>query len=426
MFNINDQSDRLNDMNNNPFLPEQIEQFRSDTPATNQKVHFNNAGASLPVKAVLDTIMSYLHEESMMGGYEAEAKYQAELNNTYQLIGRLINAEPEEIALVENASAAWCTAFYGIDFQPGDEVLISEMEYVTNMIGFLNGQKLFGIGLVIIPNDERGNFSLENLEAAISQKTKLIAITQVASATGGILPVEAIGRIASKYDILYLLDGCQSVGQMPVDVKAIGCDFLSVTGRKYLRAPRGTGFLYVKRKVQNSLKTLFIDGHSIEWINENAYQSRNDAKRFEFYEKNRALTLGLGVAVSYALNIGVDKIWQRISYLADLLRSNLAQIDGLTIHDTGDQLCGIVTFSVAGIESQAIKLHLTEQNINVSVAQAKSTLLFMNKHSLQSIVRASVHYYNTELEIQLLCNVIKELTLSSSHAATEILKLSIK
>jgi cysteine desulfurase/selenocysteine lyase len=393
-------------MNTNPFAPGQIKQFRADTPGTAGIIHFNNAGASLPVKQVLDTITNYLHEEALMGGYEAEARYQADLTGTYSLIGNLINAEPKEIALVENASAAWCIAFHGIEFKPGDEVLISEFEYVTNMIGFLNAGQLYGIRLVVIPNDEQGNFSLAALEAAVSSRTKLIAVTHVASATGGVLPVEAIGRIAAKHGILYLLDGCQSVGQMPVDVKAIGCDFLSVTGRKYLRAPRGTGFLYVKREVQDRLKTLFIDGHSVDSINENAYQLRNDAKRFEFYERNRALTLGLGKAVEYALNIDIAHIWQRISYLAELLRSKLKQLPNVTVHDTGDQLCGIVTFSLANTDSQLVKQKLAEHHINVSVALAKSTLLFMNKHQLQSVVRISVHYYNTEAELEQLCKAM--------------------
>lgn len=396
-------------MQAHPFTPAQIEQFRNDTPGAAHIVHLNNAGASLPVSSVVDTVIQYLQEEALTGGYEAEAKYKQELADTYTLIGRLINADPEEIALVENASTGWCIAFHGIDFKPGDEILISELEYVTNMIGFLNAEKLYGVKMVVIPNDEQGNFSLKQLEAAINPKTKLIAVTHVASTTGGLLPAEAIGRIAARHKVMYLLDACQSVGQMPVDVEAIGCDFLSVTGRKYLRAPRGTGFLYVKQQVQDKLKTLFIDGHSIKSISENDYQPLGDAKRFEFYEKNRALTLGLSKAVSYALDLGIDQIWERISHLAALLRSKLGEIAGVQLHDTGDQLCGIVTFSLSGVNCQQVKERLAEEHINVSVGLAKSTLLYMNKHQLQNVVRASVHYYNTEAELDMLCAEIKTL-----------------
>jgi cysteine desulfurase/selenocysteine lyase len=396
-------------MQHKPFTQEEIDQFRADTPGSSRKLHFNNAGASLPVKQVLDTVTQYMEEEALNGAYETELKYQPEINKIYDSIARLINVTPAEIALVENASVGWCIAFYGIDFKPGDEVLVSELEYATNMIGFLNARDLYGISIVVIPNDEQGNFSLELLEAAINRRSKLIAVTHIGSSTGGIIPAEAIGRIAAKHKILYLLDACQSVGQLPVDARAIGCDFLSVTGRKHLRAPRGTGFLYVKQEVQDSLKTLFIDGHAVNWLTRDSYQTRSDAKRFEFHEKNRALCLGLGRAVEYAVSAGIERIWQRNSYLADVLRAGLREVSGITVHDLGDEQSGIITFSVEGMPAQAVKEHLAAQHINVSVALARSTILFMNRHELLSTVRASVHYYNTESELETLLKALKSI-----------------
>jgi cysteine desulfurase/selenocysteine lyase len=407
-------------MHHNPFNSAEIDQFRADTPGSSRKLHFNNAGASLPVKQVLERVTGYMEEEALNGAYETEAKYQAEIDKTYDSIAKLINVTPSEIALVENASVGWCIAFYGIDFKPGDEVLVSELEYVTNLIGFFNARDLYGISIVVIPNDEQGNFSLEQLEAAITPRSKLIAVTHIASGTGGIIPVEAIGRMAARHNILYLLDACQSVGQMPVDARAIGCHFLSVTGRKHLRAPRGTGFLYVRQEFQDKLKTLFIDGHALEWITEERYQTRHDAKRFEFHEKNRALSLGLGRAVEYALSIGLERIRQRNSYLADILRNGLREISGITVHDFGDELSGIVTFSLAGIAAQTVKEQLAAQEINVSVALARSTLLFMNKHQLQSTVRASVHYYNTEVELETLLKALQTILQLQLNEAIEI------
>jgi len=307
-------------------------------------------------------------------------------------------------------------AFNGIDFKPGDEVIISEMEYVTNIIGFLNAEKMHGIKTRIVYNDAQGNFDLQGLENAISSKTKLIAVTHIASTTGGMIPVVEIGKIARKHNILYLVDACQSVGQVPVDVKDIDCDMLSVTGRKYLRAPRGTGFLYVRKQILDKIKISFIDGFSVKSVSQDEFKLKDDARRFELYEKNRAVTLGLGKAVEYALNIGVDSIWQRIQQLAALMRRHLNHIDGITVHDIGDQQCGIVTFSVNGFEASAIKGKLAEKQINVSVGRAESTLIYMDKYHLTNIVRASVHYYNTEEEILLMCN---ELTLLLKTAVTE-------
>ncbi|MDB4924651.1 aminotransferase class V-fold PLP-dependent enzyme [Mucilaginibacter sp.] len=382
---------------------QEVKQLRAETKGTASKIHFNNAGTSLPPDVVVETVVNYLQEEAVQGGYETEFKYKDELENTYALIAKLLNAHKDEIAVVENASTAWGLAFNGIDFKKGDEIIISEMEYITNLIGFLNVKKAYGVVTKVIPNDEQGNFSLSALEAAISPQTKLIAVTHIPSTAGGMIPIVEIGKIARRHNILYLLDACQSAGQVPVDVEKIGCDMLSVTGRKYLRAPRGTGFLYVRKEVQDKLKLLFMDGFSTPTVSVDDYKVRPDARRFELYEKSRALTLGLSKAVEYALNIGIDRIWQRIQLLAGFMRQELRKVDGITVHDFGAEQCGIVTFSVAGTDSAAIKSKLAEKQINVSVGLAKSTLIYMNKNHLASIVRASVHYYNTEEEILVMC-----------------------
>jgi len=393
----------------NPISEEEVLQFRQETKGTANVNHFNNAGASLPPDEVLTTLINYLEDEATMGGYEAEARYQPELLCTYDLIAQLINADRDEIAILESASAAWMIAFNGISFSKGDEIITSEMEYVTNLIGFLHVQKRDGIHIKVIPNDEHGNFSLPALEEAISPKTKLLAITHIGSGTGGMTPIVAIGAIARKHGILYLLDACQSAGQVPIDVKEIGCDMLSVTGRKYLRAPRGTGFLFVKKELRNQLKLTAIDGFNAEWVTTTDYKLRDDGRRFELYEKNRALNLGLGKAVAYALNIGVNRIWARIQILSATLRRKLESIDGITLHDVGTQKCGIVTFSIRGITPLDIKTKLAAKKINVSVAMAKSTLYYMDKNQLTSVVRASVHYYNTQEEIDTLCRAVVEI-----------------
>ncbi len=381
------------------FSTAAINQFRRDTPGSASLIHFNNAGASLPVQSVLDTVIGYLNEEAMGGGYETEDRYRDKIEAVYGSVARLINAGTDEIAMTENASAAWSIGFNGISFRPGDEVLTSEYEYVTNVLGFLHASELFGIVLRVIPNDADGNFSLRALQEAISPRTRLIAVTHIASATGGVLPINDIGQIARNNGILFLLDACQTVGQIPIDVKAIQCDILSATGRKFLRAPRGTGFLYVRKEVQDQLAVFIMDGHSNRRVNAGGYELRTDARRFELYERNRAVMLGLGTAVEYALHTGVERIWARIQWLAGIFRGKLNTLPGISVHDSGKLQCGIVTFSVEGMESADIKKRLQENGINTSVALRSSTIYFMEKHGLSSLVRASVHYYNTETEI---------------------------
>lgn len=392
-----------------PFTKAEIQAFRAETTGTAGRIHLNNAGAALPADIVVKTMTDFLHEEALYGGYEVEARHRAWLDHTHSLIAQLINAQPGEIALTENASAAWDIAFNGLHFQPGDEVIVSEMEYVSNVLGLLNAQKLYGIVIKTIASDAEGNFPLDQFEAAITARTKLIAITHVPSTAGNVLPAAEIGKVARKHNIVYLLDACQSVGQIPVDVQTIGCDMLAVTGRKYLRGPRGSGFLYVRKDMLEKLKLFFFDGRTVSHLNQQDFVVRPDARRFEWYEKNPAVVLGLQKAVEYALNIGIDRIWQRVQYIADLFRQQLRALDGVTVHDQGRELCGIVTFSLAGVSATEVRAKLAAQNINVHIGLAKSTLYYMNRKGLDGIVRASVHYYNTEEEIETVCRALHAL-----------------
>ena len=394
----------------NPFNEAEIQTIRAATTGTAERIHMNNAGASLPPDIVVKTIVDFLQEEALYGGYEMEAKYRAQLDHTHKLIAQLIHAHPDEIALVENASAAWDIAFNGLDFHPGDEVIISEMEYVSNVLGLLNAQKLYGIVIKMIPNNSQGNFPVTALEAAITPRTKLIAVTHVPSTAGNVLPAAAIGAVARKHNILYLLDACQSVGQLPLNVEAIGCDMLAATGRKYLRGPRGSGFLYVRKQIQDKLKLLFFDGRTVTSLNQQGFVLRADARRFEWYEKNPAIILGLQKAVEYALNLGIERIWERIQYLANLFRQRLQELEGIVVHDQGDVLCGIVTFSITGLSATEVRTKLAAKNINVHIGFAQSTLYYMNRKGLDGIVRASIHYYNTEEEIKLVCQELKKMS----------------
>lgn len=398
-----------------PFTEAEIQELRAATKGTAERIHLNNAGAALPPDAVVNAMVDFLREEALYGGYETEAKYRTQLDHTHTLIAQLIQAHPDEIALVENASAAWDIAFNGLDFKQGDEVITSEMEYASNVLGLLNAQKLYGIVIKMIPNDAEGNFPVSALEAAITARTKLIAVTHIPSTAGNVLPAAEIGEVARKHGIVYLLDACQSVGQMPVDVQAIGCDMLAVTGRKYLRGPRGSGFLYVRREMLDKLKLLFFDGRTVTSMDQQGFVVREDARRFEWYEKNFAVMMGLQRAVEYALNIGVERIWQRIQQLAFLFRQHLRELEGITVHDQGDELCGIITFSIAGVPAAEVRAKLAARNMNVNIGFAKSTLYYMNRKGLDGIVRASVHYYNTEEEIEKVCGELRVIAQQKSH-----------
>lgn len=384
-----------------------IARLRGETPGVQNVSHFNNAGAALPPNTVLQTQINHLQLEAAIGGYEAANQESARVDAVYASIAKLINARPTEIAIVENATVAWDMAFYALKFEPGDRILTAEAEYGANYVAYLQVAKRTGAVVEVIPSAPSGETSVEALAGMMDERVKLVSITHVPTNGGLVNPAAEIGRVAKQHGALYLLDACQSVGQMPIDVQAIQCDMLSATGRKYLRGPRGVGFLYAREDLIPSMEPPTIDHFAANWTGPESYQLRKDARRFENWENNYAAKLGLGAAVDYALEIGLDNIWARVQTLANELRRRLAETNGITVQDIGQERCGIVTFSSAHEDSAAIKQRLAAQSFNISVSSPESTLLDATRRKLPPICRASVHYYNDEAEIERLVTALR-------------------
>jgi len=386
-----------------------IDALRAQTPGCRNVLHFNNAGAGLTTERTLSTVTGHLELEAQIGGYEAHDRNIAGMEHFYDATASLLKCRREEIAFIENATRAWDMAFYSVRFQPGDRILTSVSEYASNFISYLQTAQRTGAVIDVVPDDNHGQIDIGALERMIDKRTRLIAITHVPSHNGMIQPAEAVGRVARQAGVLYLLDACQSAGQVPLDVVKLGCDMLSGTGRKYLRGPRGTGFLYVRQNLIEQLEPPFLDLHAASWTGLREFEVRKDARRFENWECFYAGKLGLGVAIDQYLELGEEAVSARILELGAALRAGLGLIAGVTVQDRGALKGGIVTFSLAGRDPAQIRDALRAQAINVSVSSGDYSQMDLIQRGLSSVVRASAHAYNTQEEVARFCRAIDAL-----------------
>ena len=374
---------------------------RRQTPGcAGRLIHFNNAGSSLPSRLTLNAVFEHQEREAEVGGYRALAEAAEAAGAVYGSVARLLNADASEIALMESASRAWDVAITALALEPGDRIVTARAEYASNMLTLLHLAQRRGVLIDLAPDDAAGQVDVAALAALVGPRTRLIALTHAPTDSGLVNPAAAVGAVAQAAGVPYLLDACQTVGQMPVDVAALGCTMLSATGRKYLRGPRGTGFLYVRRDWLGRLDPPTLDMRAAHWTAPDAYEIRDDARRFETWEASAANRLGLGAAVDDALSWTLVDIRERIDLLATRLRAKLAA-RGAMVHDRGVVLSGIVTFSTA--ENPATTMaRLQAAEINVSVSQPG----WARFDGAAPRVRASVHYYNTEDEIERFCDAL--------------------
>jgi selenocysteine lyase/cysteine desulfurase len=383
--------------------------LRADLESDPQFIHLDNAGASLMPRCVLETQVEHLRLEAAVGGYEAERLCKGQIEAVYDSVARLLNCQRDEVAIVENATVGWMMAFYSIPFEPGDRILTAEAEYASNYLAYLQVARERGVIVETIPATASGETCVDSLRDMIDERVKLISVTHVPTNGGLVNPVEAIGAVAREHGIFYIVDACQSAGQIALDVDRIQCDVLSATGRKFLRGPRGVGFLYVRAAVLDRLHPPMIDLYSAHWVAADRYELRADARRFENWENNYAAKLGLGRAIDYALDVGIEAIEAEVSRLSTLLRDALQAVPGVSVYDIGKQRCGIVTFALQGVPASEVESHLRDNQILVSVSSPASTLIDASRRHLPDLVRSGVHYYNTEAELEALVNRVGEL-----------------
>ncbi len=392
-----------------------VTRLRADTRGCTEVVHLNNAGSALPPSVVVDTMVEHLRLEEMIGGYEAHARAAERIDAVRDSIGQLLDTTGANIALSVSATDSWDRAFSAItfagDFGPDTRILASSSEYASNVLPVMQLARHHGVQLEFIPDDQNGVTDVAALESMLDDQVAAVLINHCPSQNGLINPVAAIGHALARAqsNAWFLVDACQSVGQLPVDVTDIGADFLSVTGRKFVRGPRGTGFMYCSPRALAELEPFPADLHGATW-DPDGYTVRSDAQRFEWWEKDYAALLGLGAAVDYSLGLGMDAIRKRIDYLACEMRRMLTEISGIEVLDRGIEKSGIITFNHERVEAAEIVAGLKNSGINISMGTPQYSQVDYMAHGVTSMVRVSPHVYNTLEELERCADVVRGIT----------------
>ncbi len=390
-----------------------VDRARALTPGCQRVLHLNHAGASLMPQPVLDAVVGHLELEAQVGGYEAAARQADVIDDVYDSVATLLGCGPDEVALTDSATRGWTSVVYSLPLEAGDRLITSRSEYGSNAIALLQLQRRTGCEIVLVEDDEHGQIDLDALTIALDyHRVGLVSLTHVPTQSGLVNPAAAVGRLCQEAGALFVLDACQSAGQLPLSVDELGCHVLTATGRKFLRGPRGTGLLYVRRELCQQLEPLVLDLLAATWVAPERYEVRPDARRFEMWEADIAGRIGLGAAVDHALSWGLDAIEARTAALAAGLRARLVDIPGVTVQDLGARLCAITTFTVEGIEPSHVAARLRDLGVNVSVATATSAQLDLPHRGLDAVVRASVHYVTTDDELDRFAQLVGDLTVA--------------
>lgn len=386
-----------------------ISKIRKETPGCEFVNHLNNAGAALMPKIVVDAIRDYLTEEEKYGGYETTDKKAAELEQFYDYASSLLHCKAHNVAFTASATDSYNKALSSISFKQNDIILTTTNDYPSNFIAFLSLQKRFGVKVILVRNTDTGEIDVEDLERKLKKHSpRLLSITHIPTSSGLVQPVEIIGEVVKKHDCIYVLDACQSLGQMDLNAPSTGADFVSGTFRKFLRGPRGAGLLYVSDKaLAMGFEPLFPDLHGADWLGAHYYKIRADAKRFEEWEMAYALMMGSIQSLAYLLSVGIQNIEQRNKALVHKLRIGLADVASVKLLDRGQQQGSIVTFQQKGLTESIAKQYFRKKGINVYTISKSAAMIDFEEKGIDWAVRVSPHYYNTESEIDLFLEAVK-------------------
>jgi selenocysteine lyase/cysteine desulfurase len=381
-------------------MSERLDLWRADTPGCAGRIHLNNAGAALMPRPVHQAMHDHLALEGELGGYEAADARADAVAAAHAAVAVLAGTDARHIAFTSSATAAFVQAMSAFDLQRGDVVVTTRADYTSYQIQFLSLAQRLGIAVVHAENGPDGGVDPQSVREILRRTPcRLVHVSWIPTHSGLVQDVAAVGSVCEEAGVPYLVDACQAVGQMPIDVAALKCDYLTATARKFLRGPRGIGFLYAsERALRRGDHPLFVDMRGATWVDPRTYRLVETAARFEEWECAYALVLGLGAAAEYAAAVGIDVAHARAWRLAARLRTMLSELPGVRVLDPGDQPSAIVTASL-GRPAGPVMQQLRTFGINTSATQRWYGLRSFEGTDVESALRLSPHYYNTDDEL---------------------------
>jgi cysteine desulfurase/selenocysteine lyase len=389
--------------------------IRADIPLLEEVIYLDAASTTPTPKPVVKAMCDYFfkyNSNTGRGAYRMAVKSTKEFEGARSRISKFFGCKPSEIIFTKNTTEAINLVANGLDFKKGDSIIVPNIEHHSNFIPWLNLKKK-GVELKIIKADEYGVVDPADIESAVDANTKLITTTHVSNAIGSVQPVTEIGKIAEESNVLYLVDAAQSAGHMKLNLKEINADFVTFPGHKGLLGPIGTGFLYCAEKSVEKLQPMNLGGGTVLDVTEGEFEFEDVPARFEGGTQNIAGFIGLGVAVDYINRIGLEKIENHSKKLTSKMFQEINDIENTIVYGSPENIYGIVAFNIDGVNAHDVAKILDElKNICVRSGYhcAIPAIRHIGAYELGGTVRASLHYYNTEEEIQIFGETLREIS----------------
>lgn len=387
----------------------QLARIRRDTPGLKGRLNLDNAGSSFMATPVIERMKAALEQDVLLGGYVAQEQQQNELDDIYPTLAALFGGLATDYAVVGSAVDGWTKAFYSLPLELGDNIVTAYTEYCANYVAYLQLKEKRGVEIRVARMAAEGGVDLEHLESLVDANTKLISITHMPSSSGEIVDVAAVGRIARKHDILFQLDACQSAGHIPLNVNDLGCDIMTGTARKFLRGPRGIGFLYVNERARQKMEPIVLTNQSAAWVQSDKYDLRSDTRVFEAWERSVVNQLGFKAALDYYQNIGVKEAGHTLLNVADYLRSGLAVKSNVSMTCPHSARSAIITFNLTGLSPEDVKMRMEGHGISTQIASVNHTRLDLEARQIDKAVRVSPHYYTTSEDVDRFLDVLDQI-----------------